>query len=127
MMSANGLSLLQQDRKTSKSKTKTKTKTKSKGSGGKSKSKSKSYRKSAKLLPVFSKKLENSDRHGHHSRNPDEPGHILKLGFGDGGFWDTTPQTFDNQYFKEFASMSYKAKDNCCGNSMMVSAVEKEI
>jgi len=89
-----------------------------KSKGGKSKGKkSKSYRKSAKLLPVWSKKLENADRHGHKSQNPEDPGHVLTTGFGDGGFWDQTPQTFDNEYFKGFADQKFSNKDNCCGHS----------
>jgi len=37
-------------------------------------------------------------------------------GFGDGGFWDRTPQTFDNDYFKLFQNEKYSGKDNCCGS-----------
>lgn len=36
-------------------------------------------------------------------------------GFGDGGFFDTTPHKFDNTYFKLFAHENFDAKDNCCG------------
>merc|ERR1719221_345086 len=39
----------------------------------------------------------------------------VKTGFGDGGFFDRTPQTFDNDYFKLFAQESYDGKDICCG------------
>jgi len=38
-----------------------------------------------------------------------------KTGFGDGGFFDRTPQKFDNDYFKLFAQESYDGKDICCG------------
>merc|ERR1712217_199844 len=39
----------------------------------------------------------------------------MKSGFGDGGFFDRTPQTFDNDYFKLFAQETYGGKDICCG------------
>lgn len=35
--------------------------------------------------------------------------------FGDGGFWDHTPEKFDNDYFKVFQSEDYSGKDTCCG------------
>jgi len=37
-------------------------------------------------------------------------------GFGDGGFFDTTPEVLDNDYFKLFANESFTTKDTCCGN-----------
>lgn len=39
----------------------------------------------------------------------------LKVGFGDGGFWDQTPMRFDNDYYKHFSSNQFGEKDNCCG------------
>eukprot|EP00928_Gymnodinium_smaydae_P057315 TRINITY_DN4056_c0_g1_i1.p1 TRINITY_DN4056_c0_g1~~TRINITY_DN4056_c0_g1_i1.p1 ORF type:complete len:568 (+),score=104.22 TRINITY_DN4056_c0_g1_i1:64-1704(+) len=39
----------------------------------------------------------------------------VDTGFGDGGFWDRTPQTFDNDYFKLFVDEAFEGKDNCCG------------
>jgi len=38
-----------------------------------------------------------------------------KDGMGDGGFWDRTPEKFDNDYYKLFAAETYEGKDNCCG------------
>lgn len=43
------------------------------------------------------------------------PGRKLTKGFGDGGFWDTTPMKFDNDYYKLFAHEEFKTKDVCCG------------
>jgi len=53
---------------------------------------------SEKLVPVFA----------------DKAGEVKK-GFGDGGFFDRTPQKFDNDYFKLFAQETYDGKDICCG------------
>jgi len=39
----------------------------------------------------------------------------VKVGFGDGGFWDQTPMVFDNDYYKHFSANQFSDKDNCCG------------
>jgi len=39
----------------------------------------------------------------------------LETGFGDGGFFDRTPETFDTDYFKLFQGSTYSDKDICCG------------
>jgi len=36
--------------------------------------------------------------------------------FGGGAFWDRTPTTFDNDYFKLFHQEDFEAKNNCCGS-----------
>merc|ERR1712151_963204 len=38
-----------------------------------------------------------------------------KTGHGDGGFWDRTPEKFDNDYYKLFAANMYDEKEVCCG------------
>jgi len=38
-----------------------------------------------------------------------------KTGHGDGGFWDRTPEKFDNDYYKLFAANMYDDKEVCCG------------
>jgi len=40
-----------------------------------------------------------------------------KKGIGDGGFWDRTPQKFDNDYFKLFVGEKFDGKYVCCGSS----------
>merc|ERR1712217_426258 len=38
-----------------------------------------------------------------------------KTGHGDGGFFDRTPEKFDNDYYKLFAANTYDEKEVCCG------------
>lgn len=70
------------------------------------------------LLPTYSKRIEskNSGAVGK-TPNPKQRGHVIALGFGDGGFWDQTPNKFDNEYFKLFAGLSYEQRFACCGNA----------
>merc|ERR1711879_1071522 len=49
--------------------------------------------------------------------SPEDPDVILGEGFGDGGFWDTTPETFDNEYFKEMHDVYFDNKDVCCSGT----------
>jgi len=42
-------------------------------------------------------------------------GGSTKKQFGDGGFWDRTPQVFDNDYYKLFVGEEFPTKDVCCG------------
>jgi len=39
----------------------------------------------------------------------------VEYGFGDGAFFDRTPQVLDNNYYKLFAHENFDGKDNCCG------------
>jgi uncharacterized protein YraI len=38
-------------------------------------------------------------------------------GWGTGGFWDTTPNKLDNQYYIELNATDASEKNNCCGPS----------
>jgi hypothetical protein len=49
--------------------------------------------------------------------SPTNPDVIIGEGFGDGGFWDTTPDEFDNQYFKEMQDTDFDDKDICCAGT----------
>jgi hypothetical protein len=42
---------------------------------------------------------------------------IIGEGFGDGGFWDTTPDEFDNEYYKEMKDIDFDSKDVCCAGT----------
>merc|ERR1719231_715962 len=66
------------------------------------------------LEPTYSKKIENGITG---TPNPKQRGHIIRVGFGDGGFFDQTPNKFDNEYFKLSAGLSYENRFNCCGNA----------
>lgn len=59
------------------------------------------------LAPVFARSWMN--------RSTTYAGMKYGRGLGDGGFFDTTPDTFDNDYYKLFADDTFGGKDVCCG------------
>jgi len=49
--------------------------------------------------------------------SPTNPDVIIGEGFGDGGFWDRTPDEFDNEYFKEMQDADFDDKEICCAGT----------
>jgi len=69
------------------------------------------------LQPVFAgmRDDDTDDEEMDDDENDDSDDFSLKVGFGDGGFWDQTPTRFDNDYYKHFGASQFSDKDNCCG------------
>jgi hypothetical protein len=70
------------------------------------------------LEPTYSKKIEakNGDS-SRGTRNPQQSGYTIRVGFGDGGFWDQTPGKFDNEYFKLGQGLRFEDRFACCGHA----------